>query len=151
VSAAPVAPGTTVEVLTADAVRALADGRRETDWHSDFPAETDVALARLALVRSEWGDPVILAIRADAAVVGTIALTPRGEEPDGWEVGYHVIEAARGRGIATAALTAAMRRWQPLTAETDPANTASIRVLTDAGFRSTESDDPAVLRWESGR
>jgi RimJ/RimL family protein N-acetyltransferase len=62
------------------------------------------------------------------------------------EVGYGLVSAARGRGLASAALTqaiaiAAAHGVRRVRADTDPANLPSSRVLERAGFRELPVSD----------
>ena len=72
------------------------------------------------------------------------------------EIGYGVLEAYRGRGIATEAVRAAVA-WalaQPgvtaVEAETEPGNAASQRVLAKCGFLPTGKTGAEGPRFQTG-
>ncbi len=72
----------------------------------------------------------------------------------GVEVGYGLVPAARGRGLATEA-AGALVGWalgrpdvRRVLAECEPDNTASARVLARLGFRPLAPGDDGLLRFE---
>ena len=74
------------------------------------------------------------------------------------ELGYSVVEAFRGRGLATEMVLRLVERAfedsrvARVTACTTPANVASLRVLERCGFRhSGEGPEPGTIRLERGR
>ncbi|MGH3306595.1 MAG: GNAT family N-acetyltransferase [Nocardioides sp.] len=132
-------------VTPADAA-AMRAGRRDPSWHPGYPRPDDVDAASLARDGDPWGPRYIV---CNGQAVGTIG--PLGPPENGEvEVGYGLVEAARGRGLATEALRA-------LLAETDaagvrvragvrPDNGASLRVLAGCGFTELRgSDDEGAL------
>lgn len=121
----------------------------ELRWHEEYPlAETLDALAMLDSAHraagwtgtstpSWWLHQIVL----DDLVVGDVGFhgPPAATEPAEVEIGYAVVEALRGRGIATRAchlvLEVAWRDGAALVrAEADESNPASVRVLRAAGF-----------------
>ena len=101
-------------------------GHRDPSWHPGYPRPDDVDAASLARDGETWGPRHIM---CDGQAVGTIG--PLGPPEDGEvEVGYGLVEAARGRGLATEALRA-------LLAETDA---AGVRVR--AGVRPDNGGQP---------
>lgn len=94
----------------------------------------------------------LLVHRADATLIGDAGFLS-GPDPDGaTEIGYSIIPAYRGRGLATEAVQA-LAAWaleQPgvrhVVAGCEPDNAASIRVLEKAGFRR-DAVIEGLVRW----
>jgi [ribosomal protein S5]-alanine N-acetyltransferase len=141
-------PRLRLPLITAADAAAMRAGRRDPSWHPGYPRPDDVDAASLARDGDSWGPRHIL---CDGLAIGTIGCL--GPPEDGEvEVGYGLVEAARGRGLATEALRA-------LLAETDaagvqvragvrPDNGASLRVLAGCGFtelRGSDSEGVLVL------
>ncbi|WP_395574189.1 GNAT family N-acetyltransferase [Streptomyces sp. BK79] len=90
--------------------------------------------------RPEWG-VFALVRREDGRAVGGIGFHGPPDEDGRVEVGYDLVEAARGLGYATEGLRAltawALERDEvtSVCATTEPDNTASQAVITRAGFR----------------
>jgi [ribosomal protein S5]-alanine N-acetyltransferase len=135
-------------LITPAEAGAMRAGRRDPSWHPAYPRPDDVDAASMARAGYTWGPRHIV---WDGRVVGTIG--PLGPPEEGEvEVGYGLVTAARGRGLASEALRA-------LLAETDavhvgvrcavrPDNGASLRVLAGCGFtelRGTDGDGALVL------
>ena len=127
-----------------DAADMLA-GRRQERWHADYPRRDDVDAASMIGPREGaadgWGPRHVV---VDGLAVGSIGFF--GPPVDGEvEVGYGLVEAARGRGIATEALDAVLEHVDRLgvrvRASTEPENTASLRVLAKAGFTQLRGSD----------
>jgi RimJ/RimL family protein N-acetyltransferase len=122
-------------------------------WAAGYPlTATRVAAAMLidAAAVDSWRPGFgVYQIVEDQAVLGDIGFhgAPNADPGgDVVEVGYGLVPAARGRGLATEAL-AALTRWalnQPgvsaVSAETTRANLASQRVLVRAGFHRLHED-----------
>lgn len=106
-----------------------------------FTEDTQRRLVGEALARSAAGTAVPFVILDEGAVVGRITVTDvvRGAFQSA-HLGYWVAEAAGGRGVATAAVAAAVRTafddlgLHRLQADTLVHNTASQRVLARNGF-----------------
>ncbi len=150
----------------------LLRGQRVVDgppWHAAYPlAETLIAAAMLtdAQRAGGWDGTAIPAwwihqIVANGVVVGDIGFHGPAS-PDGTvEIGYGLVEAEWGRGIATAACRQiADLAWRDgasvVLAETAADNLASRRVLAKAGFQPRpdgvfELRRPAALQREVGR
>ncbi|MDP9369366.1 MAG: GNAT family N-acetyltransferase [Chloroflexota bacterium] len=97
----------------------------------------------------------LLVHRADATLVGDAGFLG-GPDPYGTvEIGYSIVPAYRGHGLATEAVQA-LTVWafnQPgvcrVVASCAPDNRASIRVLEKAGFRHRgDIDKDGLLRWD---
>ena len=127
-------------ITVADAA-AMRAGDRDPSWHPGDPRPDDVDAASMARDGATWGPRHIV---CGGQAVGTIG--PLGPPEDGEvEVGYGLVEAVRGRGLAAEALRA-------LLAETDaagvrvragvrPDNGASLRVLAGCGFTELRGSD----------
>lgn len=78
------------------------------------PYRLDDARSFVAFAAESWRDgrePTFAIVdRADGALVGTIAVHRRAEDPGKAAVGYWIAQAARGRGVATRA-TQIVARW----------------------------------------
>lgn len=129
-----------VPVTMADAADMLA-GRHQDRWHPDYPRPDDLDAATMVREDDTWGPRHIVLGRLAVGGIGCFGPPDDGEV----EVGYGLVEAARGSGVATEALRA-------LTAETDrlgvrlrasvePGNRASVRVLAKCGFTELRGSD----------
>ncbi len=132
-------------VTPADAA-AMRAGRRDPSWHPGYPRPDDVDAASMAREGDPWGPRHIV---SDGHAVGTIG--PLGPPQDGEvEVGYGLVEAVRGRGLATEALRAFLANTDAagvrVRAGVQPDNGASLRVLARCGFTELRgSDDEGAL------
>ncbi|MEU0738218.1 GNAT family N-acetyltransferase [Streptomyces sp. NPDC006134] len=97
------------------------------------------------LLRPEWG-MFALVRREDDRAVGAMGFHGPPDEDGRVEIGYDLVEAARGHGFATEALRA-LSAWAlaredvtSVFARTEPGNTASQRVLARAGFTRVAAD-----------
>jgi ribosomal-protein-alanine N-acetyltransferase len=135
-----------------DAIRA---GVRRPGWHPQFPREDDLDAASLWREDDPWSSRSLT--RADV-VVGSIGFfgppEPAGDGVPEVEVGYGLVEDARGLGYATEALAAVVAAAEAagarVRASVLPTNDASIRVLAKCGFTelrgSTEDGDLVMAR-----
>ncbi|MFR9796126.1 GNAT family N-acetyltransferase [Streptomyces sp. MS06] len=96
--------------------------------------------------RPEWG-VFALVRREDGRAVGGLGFHGSPDEDGRAEIGYDLVEAARGQGYATEAVRA-LAEWalardgvRALFATVDRANTPSQRVLGRAGFRKAGGDE----------
>ena len=116
-------------------------------WHPDYPlADTLVGLRMLTDAHrfAGWDGSAlprwwIHQIVADGVVVGDIGFHGPASEDGIVEIGYALVEALHGRGIATAACAEVLEvAWtdgaRTVIAETEPDNVASRRVLIRCGF-----------------
>lgn len=98
--------------------------------------------ALIEAYRSPEG-PWVYAVLHQKVLVGYVQLC-RIEA--GWEIGYHIAEACRGRGFAAESvrgfLPAAMERWgmDRVWGVVDERNAASCRVLEKCGFKLVRQD-----------
>jgi ribosomal-protein-alanine N-acetyltransferase len=124
---------------TATDIARLRGAERAGDWHADFPREDDRDAASMWHDGDPWGPRSIV---LDGVVVGSIGFfgPPSQAEDDvpETEVGYGLVEGARGAGVATEALTALLgetdRAGVRIRASVLPDNAPSIRVLAKCGF-----------------
>ena len=147
-----------LRVMSNDEVRALHSGERRPDWAAEFPRPDDLDGSPLrdveAMVGREWISRLIVR-RSDHQVVGTIGCFGPPDQADTTstvEIGYGMVESARGHGLITDALRllvpAATARGVTLQAHTAYDNRASCRALERAGFTpSGGTDDAGHLRF----
>lgn len=138
-----------LELVTYDEARAMLAGRRSPHFHPEYPRRDDLDAA--SMVRddgSTWG-PRHLVRAFDSLVVGGIGFFgPPDEAADGVaevEVGYGLVDDARGHGAATEALQGLLGHVDTLgvrvRASVAPENKPSIRVLAKCGFTSLRGSD----------
>lgn len=150
-------PVTTARVAlplwTPDDVAALRSGDRRPGWHPDFPREDDHDAASLWHEDDPWASRSVV---WDGVVVGSIGFYgPPVDAQDGVaeaEVGYGLVEAARGHGLMTEALAALVGEAEAagvrVRASVLPGNVSSIRVLAKCGFtelRGANEDGELVM------
>ncbi|MGD9958663.1 GNAT family N-acetyltransferase [Nocardioides sp.] len=155
-------PRLVLRLITPDEARDMVAGRRRTDWHADYPRQDDRDAA--SMIRSTddagrpdgWGPRHV--VRAfDGLVVGSIGFFGPPDDLGGapeTEVGYGLVDDARGRGVASEAVRALLQHTDRLgvrvRASVLPGNAASIRVLATCGFTelrgSTEEGELVMAR-----
>jgi len=121
-------------------------GERRPDFHADFPRQDDRDAATLWREGDPWGPRSIV---RGVTVLGSIGFFgPPQAADDGVpeaEVGYGLVEEARGWGFATEALRGLLAFTDDagvrVRASVSPDNPASIRVLAKAGFTSLRGTD----------
>jgi RimJ/RimL family protein N-acetyltransferase len=138
----------------------LAEARRvydrtpdDTDrWADDYPFEDELdALAPFIDSFERDGDPQpfgLYQLRVDGVAVGGLGFSGPPEEGT-VEVGYGLIEDARGHGYAAEALEAAIETAMAfgataVIADTTLDNLASQRTMLNAGMREVSRDDERV-------
>jgi len=127
-------------------VAAIRDGARLAGWHRDFPREDDVSAASLWHEGDAWAPRSIV---RGVTTLGSIGFFgPPSAAPDGVpevEIGYGLVEDARGRGVATEAITGLLAHTDRLgvrvRASVAPDNTPSVRVLAKCGFTELRGSD----------
>ncbi len=119
-----------------DAADMLA-GRRQGRWHPDYPRRDDVdaaSMVRPGAAPDPWGPRHLVWEQLAVGGIGFFGPPVDGEV----EVGYGLVESARGHGLVTEALAALLTETDRLgvrvRASVEPTNRASIRVLAAAGF-----------------
>lgn len=121
-------------------------------WAGDGPMEGTREGARIVatqyeqgVLRPEWG-MFALVRREDDLALGAMGFHGPPDEDGRVEVGYDLVEAARGQGHATEALRAlsawalAREEVSGVFARTEPGNLASQAVLARAGFTRVAAD-----------
>lgn len=142
---------------TAEEAAGIREGRRAprpgTEWHRDFPRPDDRDAATLWREGDTWGPR---SIARGVTVLGSIGcFGPPAPAADGvpeTEVGFGLVEEARGWGFATEALAGLLAATDAagvrLRASVEPANAASLRVLAKNGFtllRGSDEDGRLVM------
>ncbi|MEI7056194.1 GNAT family protein [Nocardioides sp. CCNWLW239] len=137
-----------------DAIRDLNGGvGRPPGWHPQFPREDDRDAATMWVEGDLWSSRYIM---RNGTVLGSIGFFgPPEAAPDGTpetEVGYGLVEEARGWGFATEALKALLACADEdgvrIRASVEPTNAASLRVLAKCGFtdlRGADEDGHLVM------
>lgn len=142
-----------IPLWTADDVDAIRGGERRPGWHPQFPREDDVDAASMWREGDAWSSR---SITHAEVVVGSIGFfgppQPAADGVPEVEVGYGLVEDARGVGYATEALiamvSAAEAAGARVRASVLPTNDASIRVLAKCGFtelRGSNEDGELVM------
>lgn len=123
------------------------------DWHPDYPFVDELdPLEALAASESSASPFTMYAIREPATrlAVGGLGFFGPPDASGTVEFGYGLIPAARGRGLASAAVTLALahaQHWgaRRAVADTETDNGASRRVLEKAGLHETGRRGTLVL------
>lgn len=156
-------PRLRLELIGPEEAAGMLAGRRRPSWHPDYPRRDD--LDGLSMIPAAPGkaDAADLSwsprhvVRAfDGLVVGSIGFFgPPSPADDGVpeaEIGYGLVEDARGRGVATEAVTGLLAHTDRIgvrvRASVAPDNTASVRVLAKCGFtqlRGADEDGHLVM------
>lgn len=144
-------------LVTPEDAEGMLAGRRRVSWHADYPRRDDqdaVALVRADGPDRSWG-PRHVVRRSDGVTVGSIgffaAPESAGEALEA-EVGFGLVEEARGHGAVPEALTALLLLTDSagvrVRAAVQPENRASLRVLAKCGFtelRGTTEEGELVM------
>lgn len=133
-------------ITEAEAV-AMRSGPRDPHWHPDYPRTDDLDAVGLVRDGNPWG-PRHIVRSFDGVVFGSIGFFGPPEDVEGVpevEVGYGLVEEARGRGVAFEVLTALLvlldERGVRVRASVEPENTASLRLLAKSGFTQLRGSD----------
>lgn len=134
-------------LITEAEAAAMRAGARDPLWHVDYPRKDDLDAVGLVRDGNPWGPRHI--VRAlDGIVFGSIGFFGPPAEVDGVpevEVGYGLVEEARGRGVASEVLTALLANLDDLgvrvRASVEPENAASLRLLAKSGFTQLRGSD----------
>jgi RimJ/RimL family protein N-acetyltransferase len=142
--------------------RMLAGGLRpepgQPRWHAEYPLPDSLDAIAMALVAHEamtgtvdkhpawWVHQIVV----DGVVVGDIGFHGPPGPDQTVEIGYSVVPAWRGRGVARLACKLILQQaWQDgaemVIAETDHDNVASQAVLLGNGFRLGGGRDPCLI------
>jgi ribosomal-protein-alanine N-acetyltransferase len=149
-------PRLRLELITPEQATAMLAGRREPIWHAEYPRQDDldaISMIPAPSGRAQTDDlswsPRHVVRAYDGLVVGSIGYYgPPTQATDGVleaEVGYGLVEDARGRGVATEAVAGLLAHTDRLgvrvRASVSPDNTASVRVLAKCGFTELRGAD----------
>lgn len=143
-------------LVTSDERADMLAGRRRPAWHPDYPREDDRdAVSMIPASGPDAWCPRHVVRAFDGLVVGSVGFFGPPSDVAGTpevEVGYGLVEEARGHGAATEALRGLLaetdRAGVRVRASVKPDNTASIRVLAKCGFtelRGTTDDGELVM------
>jgi RimJ/RimL family protein N-acetyltransferase len=149
-------PRLRLELITPEEAGRMLAGERRPSWHPDYPRQDDLDAVSMIPSPSSGVGPEQLSwsprhvVRAfDGLVVGSIGFFgPPATSDDGVpeaEVGYGLVEDARGRGVATEAVSGLLEHTDRIgvrvRASVEPDNTASVRVLAKCGFTELRGAD----------
>ncbi len=118
----------------------------DADWAPEWPGDFLLDILRQRRPLSPSNEPFgVWAIieKSTSTVIGDIGFKGPPDENRCLEMGYRIVAQARGVGYATEAARALIAFVRELdgvewvTAECDPDNEASLRVLSRVGFRET--------------
>ncbi|UYO97153.1 GNAT family N-acetyltransferase [Microbacterium sp. M28] len=130
------------------AARIIARDEKVGDaWHAEYPFEDELVPLRM-LAQQPNPHPVFtlyLVRDQDGLAVGGLGFFGPPDETGTVGIGYGLIPAARGRGLASDAVMHAVRiaaehGARRIIADTDLTNLPSQRVLLKAGFSETHRD-----------
>ena len=151
-------PRLRLELITPEEAAGMLAGRRRPAWHPDYPRRDDLDGISMINAQAEdlsWSPRHV--VRAfDGLVVGSIGFfgppAAADDEVPEAEIGYGLVEDARGRGVATEAVAGLLvhtdRLGVRVRASVEPDNTASVRVLAKCGFtqlRGADEDGNLVM------
>jgi predicted acetyltransferase len=146
-------PRATLPLVTLEEAAGIRAGERQPGWADGYPREDDLDALRMIESVSPWS-PRHVVRRADGLVVGSVGCFGPPDSTGLVEIGYGLVESARGSGLMTeivATLSAAIEAaGASAIAHTEPDNTASQRVLRRLGFRH-EGEDDGEWRWRRAR
>jgi ribosomal-protein-alanine N-acetyltransferase len=147
----------TLRLITPEDAEGMLAGRRRVSWHPDYPRKDDRDAASMVKAddpQASWG-PRHIVRSGDGMVVGSIGFygAPVAvDDLEETEVGFGLVEDARGHGAVTEALTALLehtdRAGVRIRASVRPENRAGLRVLAKCGFtqlRGTTEDGELVM------
>jgi [ribosomal protein S5]-alanine N-acetyltransferase len=124
---------------TPDEAADIRAGRHREGWHRDYPRQDDRDAATVYHPGDPWAPRHI--VRGGTALGSIGFYGPPEPAADGVpeaEIGYGLVEEARGWGFATEALKALLVEADAagvrVRASVEPTNTASVRVLAKCGF-----------------
>ena len=146
-------------LVTPSVADAMRSGARDPLWAKGFPRQDDIdALGPISsggATEGRWG-PRLIVRRRDSAVVGTTGFLSPPDERGQVEIGYGLVDAARGEGLVTDVLLLAVPAaeatgaWVRARAAAD--NVPSRKALERAGFLLTgRADGKDGLRYERPR
>jgi RimJ/RimL family protein N-acetyltransferase len=136
-------------LVTRDEAALMLDGGRLHWFAESYPRKDDLDAIRMS-DGSAWSARHVIC-RADGLAVGSIGFFGPPSADGQVEVGYGLVEAARGQGLATDALTvivaAAEAAGARIIAHTSADNVPSQRVLARCGFVRDDGRTNAAGDW----
>ena len=158
----PLVPAVRIRALRTGDVALLLAGRRPRagrSWHPEYPLVDTLTALRLSVEahRVLGGAPPgvspwwLYQVLAGDQVVGDVGFHGPPAADGSVEIGYAVVPAWRGRGVARAAVRLLLKQaWTlgiaEVWAETDPGNVASRQVLLRCGFTALGEARFVILR-----
>lgn len=143
----------TIEPISAElARRIIARDEKDGDaWHPEYPFADELGPLS-GLAESTGADPLFamyLIRNQDGLAIGGFGFRGPPDTFGSVEFGYGLVKAARGVGLATEAVTAALQMAAAngalrAIADTDIANVASQRVLEKSGLSETRRSSSKV-------
>ena len=149
----------TLRLITPEDAEGMLAGRRRVSWHPDYPRGDDrdaASMVKAGDPQACWG-PRHIVRSGDGLVVGSIGFFGAPlpvDDVEEAEVGFGLVEEARGHGAVTEALVALLeltdRAGVRVRASVRPENRAGLRVLAKCGFTqlrgSTEEGELVMVR-----
>ncbi|WP_066460253.1 GNAT family N-acetyltransferase [Sanguibacter suarezii] len=145
----------TLEPITPELAQRIVtrEERPGDDWHPEYPFvdELDPLRSLAGSCEHDPTFPMYLVRRAsDGLAVGGLGFFGPPDADGTVELGYGLVPSARGQGLATDAVTIALRHAglsgaRTAAADTDLSNVASQRVLLTAGFTEVDRNDSTVF------
>ena len=150
----------TLRLVTPEDAEGMLAGRRRVSWHPDYPRKDDQDAAAMVKAGDPHGGlgaaPHRAQRRRSRGRVDRLLRRHRCRSTTSTEaeVGFGLVEDARGHGAVTEALTALLehtdRAGVRIRASVRPENRASLRVLAKCGFTqlrgSTEEGELVMVR-----
>lgn len=144
----------TLESISPELARRIISGDEEENdhWHGEYPFEDELVPLR-ALATDPSPHPVftmyLIRRTSDGLAVGGLGFFGPPDASGRVEFGYGLVPAARGVGLATEAVRAALATASAhgarlAAADTEESNLASQRVLEKAGMTRTHRDGGLV-------
>ncbi|HEU0288781.1 MAG TPA: GNAT family N-acetyltransferase [Nocardioidaceae bacterium] len=148
-------PRISLEPISPALARRIVDRDESPDdhWHPEYPFADELDPLQ-GLAASKDPDPAftlyLLRRRSDGLAVGGFGFFGPPGEDGRIEFGYGLVPSARGDGLATEAVRAALdfaarQGARIAAADTDTANIASQHVLINAGLAEVRRDDSKVF------
>ncbi|CAB4851468.1 unannotated protein [freshwater metagenome] len=152
-----------LETLSRDEAAAIRDRDRSgRAWAYDYPSESDRVVAAIVGEAGDyyseadtWG-PLQIRLAQSGLAIGGVGMLSAPDGDGSAEIGYGLVESARGQGHGGEAVVAVIR-WagsqglRSIVAMTSPDNVASQRLLIRNGFARAGvidgGDDGTLVRW----
>ena len=143
-----------LERITPELARRIVvrDEHLDDHWHAEYPLEDELNPLR-DLTEAQSSDPVftlyLVRRMSDGRAIGGVGFFGPPDNAGRVEFGYGLVPSARGVGLATEAVRAALKFAKNhgaivAEADTDVTNVASHRVLEKVGLVETRTDGNSV-------